>query len=66
MIIQKWWKIWIGSVRQKTSEVKKREIPWREITVGVFTLVQIFMIIRHEDVNIITSKALNYVFKARV
>jgi hypothetical protein len=52
--------------KAKISEIKKREIPWKEITVGVFALVQIFMIIRHEDINIITSKALGFVGKGRV
>jgi hypothetical protein len=36
------------------------------IIAGVVNLVGIGMIIRHEQLNVITSKALGFVFKARV
>ena len=46
-------------------ERKQRQIPWKEIVVGLFGIVQIILILKHEELNVITSKALNFVNKGR-
>lgn len=46
-------------------ERKQRQIPWKEITLGLFGLVQIILILKHEEFNVIASKALNFVYKGR-
>lgn len=46
-------------------ERKQRQIPWKEIVVGLFGLVQIILILKHEEFNVIASKALNFVYKGR-
>lgn len=47
-------------------ERKQRQIPWKEIIVGLFGIAQIILILKHEEFNVITSKALNFVNKGRV
>lgn len=46
-------------------ERKQRQIPWKEIIVGLFGIAQIILILKHEEFNVITSKALNFVYKGR-
>lgn len=46
-------------------ERKQRQIPWKEITLGLFGIVQIILILKHEEFNVIASKALNFVYKGR-
>ena len=46
-------------------ERKQRQIPWKEIIMGLFGIVQIILILRHEEFNVIASKAMNFVFKGR-
>lgn len=51
---------------QKLKEEKKeRSIPWKEIVVGTFGVVEIIMILKHEELNVITGKALGFVMKGR-
>ncbi len=49
---------------------KGKEKPWRinpdTIFVGVIGLLQLGMILGHEKCNVITTKAMSYVFKGRV
>lgn len=52
--------------KAKASVNIQNQIPWKEIVVGGWGLVQILAIIRHEDVNVITSKAMGWVVKGRV
>ena len=46
-------------------ERKQRQIPWKEITLGLFGIVQIILILKHEEFNVIASKAMNFVYKGR-
>lgn len=46
-------------------ERKQRQIPWKEIILGLFGIVQIILILKHEEFNVIASKALNFVYKGR-
>ena len=52
--------------KMKEEKTEKIQIPWKEITVGVLGCVQIYMIIRHEEINVFTGKALGFVSKGRV
>ena len=49
---------------------KGKDKPWRispdTIFVGVVGLLQVGMILGHERLHVVTSKAMNYVFKGRV
>ena len=50
----------------KAKGQNQSQIPWREIVVGAWAMVQIITIIRHEEVNVITSKAFGLVSRGRV
>ena len=65
-IIQKC-KSLINKLDQVKDEIgrKQRQIPWREITVGLFGILQIILILKHEEFNVITSRAINFVNKGR-
>lgn len=45
---------------------KPKGVSWDTIVVVAAGIIQTIMIIKHEDVNVITSKAMNYVLKGRV
>lgn len=53
---------------QKIKEDKnvQKQFPWKEVVVGMFGLAQILVIIKYEEVNVITGKALSFVSKGRV
>jgi hypothetical protein len=52
--------------KAKAGMKVQRNIPWEAITVGAFGLVQILLIMNHEKVDVITTKAMGYVTKGRV
>lgn len=50
----------------KKSEVQsEKQFPWKELTVGVIGLIQIIVILKHEELNVISSKAFGMIFKGR-
>jgi hypothetical protein len=50
----------------KDNTKKKVNIPWEPIIVGTFGIMQILLIMNHEKVDVITTKAMGYVTKGRV
>jgi hypothetical protein len=50
----------------ETERTRKLKVSPDTIVMGVFGLIQIGMILWHEKADVITSKALNYVWKGRV
>ena len=48
------------------SYKKSRSVSWDTILIVSGNLIGIFAILHHEDVNVITSKALGFVLKGRV
>lgn len=50
----------------KKSEVQsEKQFPWKELTVGIIGLIQIIVILKHEELNVISSKAFGMIFKGR-
>lgn len=45
---------------------KQSQFPWKEVAVGTFGLIQIIWVLKHEKIDIITSKAFGMVMKGRV
>jgi len=56
----------LATLYDAKSKVKDRKISWDPIVTGAFSLLGILIIVLHEDVNVITSKALGLVVKGRV
>lgn len=50
----------------KSKVSTRKQIPWEAIVVGVVGLAEILVILKHEKIDIITSKALGFVLKGRV
>jgi hypothetical protein len=48
------------------TATKSTNIPWKEITVGVFVLAEMLMVLKYEKFDVITSKAFGLVTKGRV
>lgn len=49
----------------KTEQKNQKQFPWKEITVGVFGIIQIFMILKHEEIGPVISKAVGFVNRLR-
>jgi hypothetical protein len=52
--------------KAKVNLKTESQIPWKEIVIGVFGLAQILVILKHEELNVITSKAFGHVMRGRV
>jgi len=51
---------------RKTVDEKKAEFPWEAVVVGVLGIVQIVVIMNHEQLNVIATKAFGLILKGRV
>lgn len=50
---------------KKSEAQSEKQFPWKEITVGIIGLIQIIVILKHEELNVISSKAFGMIFKGR-
>jgi hypothetical protein len=50
----------------KVKVSTKRQIPWKEIAIGAIGVVQIILVLKHEKLDVITSKAFGLVTKGRM
>jgi hypothetical protein len=49
----------------KTEQKNKTQFPWKELTVGLIGCFQIFMILKHEEIGPVISKAVGFVNRLR-